>query len=340
MRRSARLRQLRAASSSGDPTPDCGRPVARKQAKRPKAVRPKKKTEAAKPKRTSRAAASARKKLAREDATEKVGTVCLPRTREKALQSKRTDERVALHVMGVDEAGRGPLAGPVVAAAAIVPRDISGVTDSKKITSEKTRNELFEKIVASPGVRWAAAVVDAPTIDEINILQATLRAMKMASQAVIRPPPMGDDGRAELASADRKGCYVVAGRIGSDGMATTWEDAQDEHNTVGGGFHYALVDGNRVPTDMPCEAEAMVKGDSREYAIGAASIIAKVTRDRLMHEYDARYPVYELGRHKGYPTAAHMARVRQHGASPIHRRTFAPLKHMTFDDQGRILDGE
>lgn len=101
--------------------------------------------------------------------------------------------------------------------------------------------------------------------------------------------------------------------------------------------YYALIDGNKVPKEMPCACESLVKGDGREYAIGAASILAKVTRDRLMHEYDKKYPEYNLSQHKGYPTAAHMAAVRKHGASPIHRRTFAPLKHMTFDDDGKVI---
>ena len=100
---------------------------------------------------------------------------------------------------------------------------------------------------------------------------------------------------------------------------------------------YALIDGNRLPQDLPCAAETMVKGDGREYAIAAASILAKVTRDRLMHAYDELYPAYGLAQHKGYPTAAHMAAVHAHGASPIHRRSFAPLKHWEFDDDGNII---
>jgi ribonuclease HII len=88
---------------------------------------------------------------------------------------------------------------------------------------------------------------------------------------------------------------------------------------------------------MPCPAESVVKGDSKEFSIAAASILAKVTRDRLMHGYDRLYPKYNLGQHKGYPTAAHQNAVRDHGASPIHRRTFAPLKHMEFDEEGAVI---
>ena len=90
--------------------------------------------------------------------------------------------------------------------------------------------------------------------------------------------------------------------------------------------YHALIDGNRLPTDMPCSADAIVKGDSREYCIAAASILAKVTRDRIMHQYHKLYPVYNLAQHKGYPTAAHINALRTHGPSPIHRMTFAPLK--------------
>ncbi|EED92664.1 predicted protein, partial [Thalassiosira pseudonana CCMP1335] len=183
-------------------------------------------------------------------------------------------------VVGVDEAGRGPLAGPVVAAAAIVPTNIEGVIDSKKITKEEDRERLYEELVSSPGIRYAVAIVSAQRIDEINILQATLEGMRMAVQGVM-----------DMDS-----------------------------------YYFALIDGNKIPKDMPCSSESITKGDGREYSIGAASIIAKVTRDRLMHEYDAKYPEYNLKQHKGYPTVAHMSAVRKHGASLIHRRTFAPLK--------------
>ena len=88
---------------------------------------------------------------------------------------------------------------------------------------------------------------------------------------------------------------------------------------------------------MPCPCEFMIKGDGREYSIGAASILAKVTRDRLMHEYDRKYPAFNLKKHKGYGTAAHMSAIREFGATPIHRRTFAPLKHMELDEEGKVV---
>ena len=163
----------------------------------------------------------------------------------------------------------------------------------------------------------------------------------------IPPPPGGKVAgglvRVEKASSDREGCYVVCGANDAGGRplllpAEGGGGAVPSPDPRGG--HYALVDGNRVPQDMPCGAEALVRGDSREYCIGAASVLAKVTRDRLMRGYHDLWPHYNLARHKGYPTREHMAAVFRHGASPIHRRTFAPLKHMTFDGDGRILEDE
>jgi ribonuclease HII len=240
----------------------------------------------------------------------------------------------------VDEAGRGPLAGPVVAAAAIIPTNIPGITDSKKLTKEEDREVLYEKIVSSPNARWAIAISDAKRIDEINILQATLEAMKAAVQATIKLPLRTDLGgtRQVKASSKIEGCYVVCGSNDSTGKPENL-DISKPKSLRGNGCH-ALIDGNRLPKDMPCDCEAIVKGDSREYSIGAASILAKVTRDRLMHEYDLLYPEYDLAQHKGYPTALHMAKVKEFGASKIHRRTFAPLKHMKLDKNGKILPDE
>ena len=219
--------------------------------------------------------------------------------------------------MGVDEAGRGPLAGPVVVAAAVVPHSIPGITDSKLLAKEEDRERLYEQLVASPNIQWAVAVIDAARIDEINILQATMEGMRLAAHAVMAP-----QNDSEEASVERQGCYVVCGP----------EAASQKKPKF-----YALIDGNRLPKDMSCEAETIIKGDSKEYCIAAASILAKVTRDRLMREYDKMYPHFKLSQHKGYPTAVHMALVKEHGASPIHRRSFAPLKHMTFDKDGRVV---
>jgi len=193
---------------------------------------------------------------------------------------------------GVDEAGRGPLAGPVVAAAVIfpatwiqqgLPTAWQGLNDSKQLT-ERQREQYFELISATPEIAQAIAIVDAPTIDRINILQATHLAM---NEALAKLP------------------------------------SQVEH---------ALVDGLKVPS-LRWPQTPIVKGDSLSFSIAAASILAKVTRDRLMHAYDVEFPGYGFAVHKGYGTKRHLAAIAEQGACPIHRRSFAPLKQ----EQGELF---
>ncbi|MBI2743765.1 MAG: ribonuclease HII [Chlamydiales bacterium] len=180
-------------------------------------------------------------------------------------------------IAGVDEAGRGPLAGPVVASACILPKGlvIDGVNDSKKLTPEK-RAELFKILTENPQISFGIGVVDAPTIDQINILQASLLAMQIAIDNLPEKPD------------------------------------------------FILVDGPHLPkTQIP--GLAVVHGDSRVFSIAAASIIAKVTRDQMMREYDAKYPQYGFIKHKGYGTAAHLSAIAAHGPSPLHRMSFHPF---------------
>ena len=179
-------------------------------------------------------------------------------------------------VCGVDEAGRGPLAGPVVAAAVILTpaRIPEGLNDSKALSS-KQRELLLNMIEKNAQI--GIGIAEPEEIDRLNILGATLIAMRRAVLALPKLPDM------------------------------------------------ALIDGNKLP-DLPCEAQAIVKGDSRSLSIAAASIVAKVTRDRLMVEAESRYPGYGLAGHKGYPTKAHMEAVNTLGASPIHRRSFKPVR--------------
>lgn len=182
-------------------------------------------------------------------------------------------------VAGVDEAGRGPLAGPVVAAAVILDdqRPIAGLADSKKLSPAR-REALFDEIRAH-ALCFSIAEACVEEIDRLNILQATLLAMRRAVQGLRLKPVM------------------------------------------------VLVDGNRLPVlDVP--AEAIVKGDARVQAISAASILAKVHRDRWCAQLHERYPQYGFAGHKGYGTAAHMAALRTHGACPEHRRTFAPVAQL------------
>ncbi|MFM8899928.1 MAG: ribonuclease HII [Burkholderiales bacterium] len=180
-------------------------------------------------------------------------------------------------VAGVDEAGRGPLAGPVVAAAVILDdlRPIKGLNDSKKLTALR-REKLFDEIRAQ-ALCCSIAQATPQEIDELNILQATLVAMRRAVEGLRLKP------------------------------------------------HKVLVDGNRLPVlKVPCEA--IVKGDAKIKAISAASILAKVHRDRLCQELHAAYPQYGFDVHKGYPTPTHLAALAAHGACEAHRRSFAPVR--------------
>ena len=189
------------------------------------------------------------------------------------------------HVAGVDEAGRGPLAGPVVAAAVVFPQccletgmdeRLRDLNDSKQLT-ETQRESFFAILTAHPEIRFAIAVVDAETIDRINILQATHRAMNEAL-AQLQPPPQ-----------------------------------------------HVLVDGRPVKT-MRFPQTALVKGDAKSYSIAAASVLAKVTRDRILLEFHAQFPSYGFAEHKGYGTPQHLAAIAKFGACPIHRRSFAPIR--------------
>lgn len=177
-------------------------------------------------------------------------------------------------VCGVDEAGRGPLAGPVCAAAVIL-RDgeiIEGVNDSKKL-SEKKREQLFD-LIKDKALAYGIAFASVEEIEQYNILEATFLAM---NRAVAQLDPVAD---------------------------------------------YALIDGNRIPKGIPIPCETVVKGDSKSASIAAASILAKVTRDRLMLEYDEKYPQYGFAGHKGYGTKQHIEAVKRYGLCEIHRPSF------------------
>lgn len=188
-------------------------------------------------------------------------------------------------VAGIDEAGRGPLAGPVVVAAVVFdperPR-INGLDDSKQLVAAR-REALYERIIER-ALAWHVIAIEPEEIDRINIYQATMLGMRQAMEAVAH----------------------VAGM--------------------------ARIDGNAIPAGMPCAAEAWVNGDARDRSIAAASILAKVTRDRAMLDLHARYPVYGFDGHKGYGTPAHLAALRTHGPCPQHRRSFAPVREAAMPD--------
>jgi len=182
-------------------------------------------------------------------------------------------------IAGVDEAGRGPLAGPVVVAAVVLDsgNPIEGLDDSKKL-SRKRREELYPLIIECSAA-WAVVEVGPEEIDRVNILQATMLGMQRAV-GQLQPTPT-----------------------------------------------LALVDGNRAP-EMDCKVRTIIQGDSLEPAISAASILAKVTRDRMMCQLHHSFPQYRFDRHKGYPTAEHLTLLAKHGPCVVHRRTFAPVRKL------------
>ncbi|KAB2645161.1 MAG: ribonuclease HII [Verrucomicrobia bacterium] len=181
-------------------------------------------------------------------------------------------------VVGIDEAGRGPLAGPVVAAGVVLPEGFhhDKLDDSKKLTASR-RASLYAELTDRADIHWAVAVVEAEEVDRLNILKATHVAMRRALAGLVPDPD------------------------------------------------HALIDGLPV-LPFPIPQTALVGGDGLSFSIAAASVIAKVTRDRIMVAMDVRYPGYEFAQHKGYGTALHLAKLRAHGPCAIHRRSFSPVR--------------
>ena len=214
----------------------------------------------------------------------------LPAEHQLLVMEKELHDEGFSFVAGVDEAGRGPLAGPVVAAAVIFLdySKIPEVFDSKQL-SEKAREELFEVLTSRDDILFAFSEVDNNEIDRLNILQATHLAMRSAVDKLSQKPD------------------------------------------------FVLIDGNPVKS-MHYPNKSVVKGDAKCAAISAASIIAKVHRDRLMCKYAELYPEYGFELHKGYGTAAHIEAIKKYGATPIHRKTFAPVREMLSPvEQGELF---
>jgi len=204
--------------------------------------------------------------------------VICPATADLLSFEREAWSRGAVRVCGIDEAGRGPLAGPVVASAVILPRDFHHLklTDSKKLTPRK-REEIHEELTRNRDIHWTVASVDAQEIDRINILKATWKAMAKA-RATLQPEP-----------------------------------------------DWTLVDGLRVPPLGEAQI-FIIEGDARSFSIAAASVIAKVTRDRWMNQMDEQYPGYGFARHKGYGTKFHLEALKKLGPCPIHRHSFEPVR--------------
>ncbi len=197
----------------------------------------------------------------------------MPKPAPKNLSAQSANEIVA----GVDEAGRGPLAGAVVCAAVILDpaRPIEGLKDSKLLKA--TQREALRELILQQALAYSIVEVSAAEIDQLNILQATMQGMSRALFALSIKPDL------------------------------------------------ALVDGNKLPKQLPCPARAIVKGDQLEACISAASILAKTHRDALLAALDLRYPQYGFAIHKGYPTPQHLAALLEHGPCPEHRQSFAPV---------------
>ena len=181
------------------------------------------------------------------------------------------------HIAGIDEAGRGALAGPVVAAAVVLPEKFRHrrLNDSKQLAPE-LREQIYSELVSDPQVRWTVGIVDSVEIDRINILRASHRAMRLAVEALIEPPD------------------------------------------------HVLIDGLPV-IPFPLPQTAIIEGDCISLSIAAASVIAKVTRDRMMRDFCAHFPQYCFGQHKGYGTELHLLKLYEFGPCPIHRRSFEPV---------------
>lgn len=191
----------------------------------------------------------------------------------KELETKMHNNGIE-YICGIDEAGRGPLAGPVVIASAIMPKDsmIEGVNDSKKV-SEKKREKLYDEIT-SEAISWSVSIIDHIEIDKVNILNAT-----------------------------------------KEGLTNCIKNLETKPNVI-------IVDALEKIDTCGIPYKSIIKGDAKCYSIAAASIIAKVTRDRIMRQWDEVYPQYGFAKHKGYGTAAHIAAIKEYGLCPIHRKTF------------------
>lgn len=207
---------------------------------------------------------------------------------ERLKEIKKIEEELYLKnissIAGIDEAGRGPLAGPVVVASVIMPRDsmIEGVNDSKKV-SEKKRERLYEEII-NEAIAYGVGIISQEEIDRINILNATKEGLTLAIKE------MENDLKEKNRGFEKPEIILV--------------DALTK------------IDTDHIPY------KSIIKGDAKSYSIAAASIIAKVTRDRIMRQWDEVYPMYGFAKHKGYGTTAHIAAIKEYGLCPLHRRSF------------------
>ena len=320
---------VRATVAKKPTTKTAAKPAATKKAAKPAAAK-----KAAKPAVVKKAAKPAAKKAAPKPAAkkavaakkaakpavdvhvgwEKTGPT---RVREEQILREAVKGKSAV-VVGVDEAGRGPLAGPVVVSACRLPEELpealkNVVTDSKKITKESKREEVYAQLVEVKGLQYTVAVVSAGHIDSRNILQATFDGMTRCVDMFVKG----------VKARESCGICTVADIEGD--CHTTPGQASALRKTAASRV-FALIDGNATPKNTKFNSEAIVKGDAKELCISAASIIAKVTRDRLMNALCTVHPQFRFSSHKGYPTASHRDLLMSHGACEHHRRSYAPVK--------------
>ena len=308
------------------------------------------------------------KKLAKLRSKACVGTSKVYSAATQNIIPRANADNSDFYLFGVDESGRGSIAGPLVVAAVHIPSYdsksghtvpfIEGVRDSKQIQNTLERVKLFENINLS--YEWVVAIIAPECIDEINILQATLLGMNTASRALVSAALLDEDSTICLQHAQK----INSSFLSSKESACSYHQGMFSNKVISTPISYdsngcmvlknnrphvakileksnkqpyGLIDGNIVPSNFPYMAEAIEQGDAKEYCIAAASIIAKVIRDQIMEYYSSVYPKYDFERNKGYSYLKHLQGIRKHGITPIHRRTFVPLKHMTFDDNGLII---
>lgn len=252
----------------------------------------------------------------------------LQKQRQRLAEMKAMEDQLRRqglkHIAGVDEVGRGPLAGPVVAAAVVLPEDfdVLGVDDSKKL-SEKRREELY-RIIREKALAWGIGQADHRVIDEINILQATKLAMRRAIEACDEMLRTGGEGSSAESERGPAGTETPSGKAEHHSSEAEHGCAEREHAPEG--ISMVIFDAMELE-DLPFPQQSVIKGDAKVLAVAAASILAKVTRDRMMVEFAREYPGYAFEKNKGYGTAAHYEGLRERGVCPIHRRTFLKKIH-------------
>ena len=241
-------------------------------------------------------------------------------------EEKKLWKRGYKYVVGLDESGRGPLAGPVVAGAVVIKnfqfsifnfksssnfKILKEVRDSKQLSAKK-REKIYNALIKCPDIKWGIGIVSEKVIDKINILEATKLAMKKAVKSLEKK--LGKNINNSSVQKTHDPDFVAGARY-------------NRHREFFARRGFLLLDGN-MKLDINISQKAIIKADQKVFSVAAASIIAKVTRDRIMQKYHKKYPQYGFDKHKGYPTKAHFAKLQKFGACKIHRKTFWPVSSL------------